>query len=759
MSPISVGYVLAKLMSSTLYYSFLFSQVLIQNPCTHARSVSSSSSSLYTNSKHILELEFTNSTQLDLFLHGNPSSQSKTSSAYVIAFYAPWCPHCKHFVPVYNELAESILSYNNIPKTAIRLCAINCVAYQKVCTSMQIQVYPTVKAFNFPADKESESYLGRSLTADINKIKKFILDKKDLLKLLSNRSSSSNINTNRNIKIKNVKNDDRDVNIYISHTLLSLARNATADERLNDAIMSFHFMIAEEAPISLTENKIYALKLVLSLLIELLPEGRKEVEVYDNIIQWLSFSSYADLSDKIANYKAFILQQFADHGISHPTSSTSIEYRWKVCGTSGGTSAADNNNLDGYTCGIWLLFHYLTVSSEVYYDNRKRYATSAKTKDNKDLLSRGVGLHEYINVNDVMLTIRTVVSELFGCQYCRAHFLAAFDKCLFGRCEISNEFDFNSLQMWLWKLHNSVSLRILKEKAAEASPSPSSHVQELKASVESFIWPSKPQCAKCPHVIFTSSVSSSSLSASTLLSRFSSSSSSKSSSLKSLPLGSLIESITSYEKFVGNYRDVDINNATVTVSKNSKYSRNNKIKKMKYVKERGNEVVIDYIRVSYWDGAVMHLRPRVEALNEGDNHWTRKTTFIRPSILLLDQFNESVGVGVQHTLLLSLSSNDELETIQAPDDNIPGLANLHRNIRPKQRCTATRPVLSCNGVFQYITFNFFVTLDLSFRKLFPSSSSQCSIHSIPPFTRGILRICFIVQYKGIVNLFQKAFQR
>ena len=47
----------------------------------------------------------------------------------VIEFYAPWCPHCRHFRQHYVDFAEqvtSLLKENNYLGPPVQFCAISC---------------------------------------------------------------------------------------------------------------------------------------------------------------------------------------------------------------------------------------------------------------------------------------------------------------------------------------------------------------------------------------------------------------------------------------------------------------------------------------------------------------------------------------------------------------------------------------------------------------------------------------------------------
>ncbi|CAL1141548.1 unnamed protein product, partial [Cladocopium goreaui] len=108
----------------------------------------------------------------------------------------------------------------------------------------------------------------------------------------------------------------------------------------------------------------------------------------------------------------------------------------------------------GFTCGLWTLFHLLSQAA-------------------KSTSSESAG-------EELLLRVRGFVENFFGCGYCREHFLEAFDGCKLERCSLAKD-DLDGAALWLWKMHNDVTLRVAKEDGREI-PSP---------------WPSAEDCEEC----------------------------------------------------------------------------------------------------------------------------------------------------------------------------------------------------------------------------------------------------------------------
>jgi len=58
---------------------------------------------------------------------------------HFIKFYAPWCGHCQHVAPIWDELA-SALEYDE----SVSISKIDCTLYRPICTQYEVKGYPTI---------------------------------------------------------------------------------------------------------------------------------------------------------------------------------------------------------------------------------------------------------------------------------------------------------------------------------------------------------------------------------------------------------------------------------------------------------------------------------------------------------------------------------------------------------------------------------------------------------------------------------------
>lgn len=133
----------------------------------------------------------------------------------------------------------------------------------------------------------------------------------------------------------------------------------------------------------------------------------------------------------------------------------------------------------GYTCGLWDLFHIMTVGVVEW-----------------NMMLDEEQVEMVLSPVDAAKTLRDFIAHFFGCEVCRDNFLASFDDCAFDRCNrlTENNLDYEhwiQLPTWLHDTHNGVNMRLVKE-AAERERKDVSHADETSS-----LWPSQEDCPKC----------------------------------------------------------------------------------------------------------------------------------------------------------------------------------------------------------------------------------------------------------------------
>lgn len=90
----------------------------------------------------------------------NYEEQTSNGKVFLIAYFAPWCGHCKRLAPTWKELGEKVAS-----KPDIRIAFIDCTVHRDVCQKAEVKGYPTIKAVH--KNEEYKVYRGPREVANL----------------------------------------------------------------------------------------------------------------------------------------------------------------------------------------------------------------------------------------------------------------------------------------------------------------------------------------------------------------------------------------------------------------------------------------------------------------------------------------------------------------------------------------------------------------------------------------------------------------
>lgn len=365
---------------------------------------------------------------------------------------------CRNFRTRYVDFARDISNRTN---DSVKCYGISCASNFKICRKMNITSFPTVILF------------AKSATTYTQKINYWQLNLTAVLKILEvdiqqtpvTRKSVLQESRNGREIVDNLKGFDGSLWLRKNPKMVptggiqkSSNRHNSKDLIVNDIHLSFDFHLrneiftSEDSP--LDEHSKEVLREWLILLQKTTPTFWHLQTLIKHMLH--EFDSVISSEAMLLN----LLDQYPNPSMGHDAD-------W-----SEGCSHGQKGN--GFTCGIWLLYHVMTIGLVEYNDN---VATNGS-----DLIST-VGAAE---------TLKLYINTFFRCEDCRYHFTKDYDNCSFDRCQRLRSDDFSLLQsielsIWLVETHNGVAKRLLDESSEPIS-------DQEKLSKE---WPDRRVCPHC----------------------------------------------------------------------------------------------------------------------------------------------------------------------------------------------------------------------------------------------------------------------
>ncbi|CAG9537260.1 unnamed protein product [Cercopithifilaria johnstoni] len=149
--------------------------------------------------------------------------------------------------------------------------------------------------------------------------------------------------------------------------------------------------------------------------------SKRAVNIFKKMRDYIDESELQDVIP-IEKYKEKFLNLEEEYNHPFPVNSD-----WEHC-------AGSNPKFRGYTCGLWTLFHALTLQA---YKN-------------------GLNDSKFVPITP-LIAIRNWVNHFFGCQHCREHFLRMTTRTFSMESKVHHPED---VFMYLWQAHNIVNARL-----------------------------------------------------------------------------------------------------------------------------------------------------------------------------------------------------------------------------------------------------------------------------------------------------------
>lgn len=100
----------------------------------------------------------------------------KSKDIWLVEFYAPWCGHCKSLEPEYEQAAKNL-------KGQVKLGKVDATVEQELAARFNVKGYPTVKVFDYGAEKSYKSaydYPGERTASGITSFGAGLAEKADI---------------------------------------------------------------------------------------------------------------------------------------------------------------------------------------------------------------------------------------------------------------------------------------------------------------------------------------------------------------------------------------------------------------------------------------------------------------------------------------------------------------------------------------------------------------------------------------------------
>ncbi|KMT08151.1 hypothetical protein BVRB_6g142740 isoform B [Beta vulgaris subsp. vulgaris] len=402
--------------------------------------MSSESSQFSIGSRSILRTinDDTGSTELhDVVVELNDSNfkdilRKIPASIAVVEFFAHWCPACRNYKPQYEKVARIFNGPDAAHPGIILMARVDCALKinAKLCDRFSVDRYPLLlwgKPGKFASAAGWDGKDGEIMSIKDGRTAERLLD-------WFNKKMNSSYGF-----------DDKK---YEHEHLQSNLSNPLLPEQIAQAVFDVEEATSSAFDLILQHKMIKpgtkaALVRFLQLLVAHHPSRRCRKGSAEILV---------NLDDL---YPPVIGTNNKESGITENATTTLGSFQicgkdvprgyWMFC-------RGSKNDTRGFSCGLWVLFHSLSV----------------KIEDGESHMT--------------FTTICDFIDNFFLCEECRRHFL---DTCSRVYSPFNSTRDF---ALWLWETHNKVNERLRKEEDALGTGDP---------NYPKMIWPPKQLCPSC----------------------------------------------------------------------------------------------------------------------------------------------------------------------------------------------------------------------------------------------------------------------
>ncbi|WCJ33234.1 Sulfhydryl oxidase 1 [Euphorbia peplus] len=347
------------------------------------------------------------------------------ASFAIVEFFAHWCPACRNYKPHYEKVARLFNGPDAVHPGIVLMARVDCAlkANNKLCDKFSVSHYPML--FWAPPSKfVSGGWDPKQENSEIH-----VIDDGRTAERLLNWINKQ-LGSSYGLDDEKFQND-------------SLASNTSDPDQIARAVYDVEeataiaFEIIIEHRMMHPETRASLIKF-LQLLVPHHPSKRCRKGTAEVLVNFDDFYPPDGKEEAISNGKSE-LGNFQICGKEVPRG------YWMFC-------RGSKNETRGFSCGLWVLLHSLSVRIE---DGESQFA---------------------------FLAICDFVHNFFICEECRQHF---YHMCSGVGIPFTSSREF---VLWLWKAHNKVNERLMKEEASLGTGDP---------KFPKMVWPPKQLCPSC----------------------------------------------------------------------------------------------------------------------------------------------------------------------------------------------------------------------------------------------------------------------
>ncbi|GMF12819.1 unnamed protein product [Phytophthora lilii] len=356
---------------------------------------------LFTTSKVVRTLDADN---FDAMLND-------TRTVWLVDFYSPWCPHCRQFGPQWEEVANVYADVDSV-----QLGAVDCTRQNEICDREDVHSYPGVKMYHVPPEAEEAIKMPHAGHVYARHVAKWIEE------ALHEHGMRSGIDIDKVYPKNPLRSDLKKKEFKFGNPVEPIHDDRSVDiqlKRLKDAGMTALFTFEDGFFMGTTvlqgERYEAAVTWVRALAASFpMKENRAAFAVLVDAMKQQEKWKQADWNELLTEWKA------TANAMSYPPNLFASKDGLALCTT--------------FTCGLWTLFHSLTVSE----------------------VSTGSAVEQW-RPSEIMSAIRLVVKHFFGCEECKRHFLKANPESLIKKLALRDEDGPHAVAFWVWTMHNTVN--------------------------------------------------------------------------------------------------------------------------------------------------------------------------------------------------------------------------------------------------------------------------------------------------------------